>query len=384
MCNAPTWLEREQDWTMGGVVSIGESRKDQLKRKLFSTLDISHDKVLDEEELATIVVALKATDNPSCIATVAELLKSADKDQSNEVINQHDLSVWFDKHEFSEEQLASLLAAVEVTIQTKVTSRPQRKIFVLFGPPASGKGTQGLKLQEIFDVPIISTGSMLRSAEAAGSALGERVKNAVAGGELIEDEEMIRVVAERLMAPDCTKGFILDGFPRTLPQAVALESILATGGDVLAASSASQCAEAGGFVSDEPEPAETLTAVISLEVPDSKLEERACGRWVHEKSGRSYHVSFSPPESLVRAGKDALPLGGEEGNMKDNETGDCLVQRRDDNPESHKERLLSYHHQTAPLIAHYAAKEGMLVRVDANQGPDLVWKEICTALKISK
>ena len=180
--------------------------------------------------------------------------------------------------------------------------------ILLLGLPGAGKGTQAQFLITKFGIPQISTGDMLRSAMRAGSALGNEAKNYMDKGELVPDELVIKLVKERIKAPDCAVGFIMDGFPRTLPQADALRK---AGIDI--------------------------DSVVEIEVGDGEILRRMSGRRVHLASGRSYHVEFNPPKV--------------EG--KDDVTGEPLVQRPDDNEETVKKRIVTYHAQTKPLVNYY-------------------------------
>jgi len=182
--------------------------------------------------------------------------------------------------------------------------------LVLLGGPGAGKGTQALRLMKSFNIPQISTGDMLRAAIAAGSDLGLSAKKIMDSGQLVSDEIMIALVKERLKQDDCSKGFLLDGFPRTIPQAEALKL---AGID--------------------------LDYVIEIAVPDDEIVQRISGRRVHPASGRIYHVQFNPP-------KDA---------DKDDETGEALMLRDDDKEEIIRKRLKVYHEQTEPLINYYQA-----------------------------
>jgi len=281
----------------------------------------------------------------------------------------------------NKDQAESDPRAVEVG-RSRVTAR---KIFVLFGPPGAGKGTQSPRLEYAYGIPTIGTGAMLRSFAATGSELGLKVTDTMASGNLIDDETMLAIVAARIVAADCRFGFVLDGFPRTVPQAVALDSLLATGGDLKVALSALRRTLAGGSTALQAEPEDKIEGVIALEVPNSVLEERVCGRWVHERSGRSYHVSLSPPKSLLRAGKGQTPAGGIRGNMFDDVSGGALVQRGDDTPGALQKRLKYYHDQTAPVLARYdKVCPERVIRVNGNQSADLVWGDLCTRLKLSK
>ncbi len=180
--------------------------------------------------------------------------------------------------------------------------------ILLLGLPGAGKGTQAQFLIERYKIPQISTGDMLRAAMKANSPLGNEVRSYMDRGALVPDQVVIKLVKERIQAPDCTTGFIMDGFPRTLPQAEALRQ---AGIDI--------------------------NFVIEIEVGDGEILRRMSGRRVHPPSGRSYHVEFKPP--LVPG--------------KDDVTGEPLVQRSDDNEETVKRRIQTYHDQTKPLINYY-------------------------------
>lgn len=192
---------------------------------------------------------------------------------------------------------------------------------------------------------------MLRAAVAEGSELGLKVKGIMATGGLVTDELVISALLGRITAPDCAKGFILDGFPRTVPQAQALDAALKSGGN------------------------ERVQSVVALEVPDKVLTERICGRWVHAASGRSYHSSFSPPKSLA---KGEAPTAA---NMLDDQTGEPLMQRADDTEAALAKRLGAYHAQTVPILDHYAPT-GVVAHINANQPPEVVWKSVKSALRI--
>jgi len=213
--------------------------------------------------------------------------------------------------------------------------------FILLGAPGAGKGTQAQFLTKQFNIPQISTGDMLRAAIKAGTELGKQAKAAIDEGQLVTDEIIIGMVKERIAEPDCANGFLLDGFPRTVPQADAV-------------------AEAGV----------EIDAVIEIDVPDEEIVNRMSGRRAHLPSGRTYHVVYSPPKT--------------EG--KDDATGEDLVQRDDDKPSVVKDRLNVYHAQTAPLISYYtnvAAKNPALkyIKVDGTQPINQVEAAIIENLK---
>jgi adenylate kinase len=183
--------------------------------------------------------------------------------------------------------------------------------IILLGPPGAGKGTQAKFICETFGIPQISTGDMLRAAVSAGSELGKRVKAVMDSGALVSDDIIIALVQERIAQADCANGFLFDGFPRTIPQAQALDE--------------------AGVVID---------CVVEIRVPDEDIVKRMSGRRVHPSSGRVYHVEFNPPRV---AGKD-------------DETGEPLVQRDDDQEKTVRERLSVYHRQTHPLVDFYRTK----------------------------
>lgn len=180
--------------------------------------------------------------------------------------------------------------------------------IVLLGPPGAGKGTQAQFICEHFGIPQISTGDMLRSAVKAGSELGLEAKKVMDAGELVSDDIIIGLVKERIGQPDCANGFLFDGFPRTIPQAQALNDANVR-----------------------------LDYVVEIVVPDAEIVRRLSGRRVHPASGRVYHVEFNPPRS--------------EG--VDDVTGEPLVQRDDDKVETIQQRLRVYHEQTYPLVEFY-------------------------------
>lgn len=182
--------------------------------------------------------------------------------------------------------------------------------IILLGAPGAGKGTQAQFIMEKYGIPQISTGDMLRAAVKAGTPLGLEAKKVMDAGQLVSDELIIGLVKERITQDDCAKGFLLDGFPRTIPQADAMV--------------------ANGIHVDH---------VIEIDVPDEEIVKRMSGRRVHPGSGRVYHVVFNPPK--------------EEG--KDDVTGEELVIRPDDEENTVRKRLGIYHEQTKPLVDYYGA-----------------------------
>lgn len=181
--------------------------------------------------------------------------------------------------------------------------------LILLGGPGAGKGTQANYIKEKFSIPQISTGDMLRAAVKAGTPLGLEAKKIMDAGGLVSDDIIIGLVKDRIKEADCAKGFLFDGFPRTIPQADAMK-------------------QAGVMID----------YVVEIDVPDEEIIRRMSGRRVHVASGRTYHVIFNPPKV---AGKD-------------DETGEPLIQRDDDSEETVKKRLDVYHAQTEPLVAYYS------------------------------
>ena len=211
--------------------------------------------------------------------------------------------------------------------------------ILLMGPPGAGKGTQAANLVKEFGIPHISTGDMFRAAVKEGTELGLQAKACMDAGKLVPDEVTIGIVKERLAKPDCKKGFILDGFPRTVEQADALAGIL-------------------------KELGLSLTAALNITVPAADLIERAVGRRICKSCGATYHVKFNPPQ---KAG------------VCDTCAGD-LYQRADDSEETMKNRLSVYEAQTKPLIAYYE-KAGVYKEIDGRQPIDDVKAAMIAALK---
>jgi len=215
--------------------------------------------------------------------------------------------------------------------------------LILLGPPGAGKGTQANYIREAYGIPQISTGDMLRAAVKAGTALGLAAKRVMDSGALVSDDIIIGLVKERLTEPDCGKGYLFDGFPRTIPQADAMKDA-----DV------------------------AIDYVLEIDVPDAAIVERMSGRRVHVASGRTYHVKFNPPRVADR----------------DDVTGELLIQRDDDREETVLKRLAVYHAQTKPLIAYYAkwAETGDPLapkyrKVDGMGSVDAIRAQVLAALK---
>jgi adenylate kinase len=214
--------------------------------------------------------------------------------------------------------------------------------LILLGGPGAGKGTQANLVKDRYRIPQISTGDMLRAALKEGTELGLKAKEYMDAGKLVPDDVIIGLVKERIKEPDCESGFLFDGFPRTIPQADAMK-------------------EAGV----------PIDAVVDIDVPDEEIIKRMSGRRVHLASGRTYHVVFNPPK--------------EEG--KDDETGEPLIQRDDDQEETVRKRLDVYHAQTEPLVSYYQdwEKSGgtaapQYIRIDGVGKVDQIRDQIFSAL----
>jgi adenylate kinase len=205
---------------------------------------------------------------------------------------------------------------------------------ILVGPPGAGKGTQAAKIVERFDIPHISTGDMFRAAISTRTPLGLRAKVYMDRGDLVPDEIVIGMAVDRIKQPDCAKGFLLDGFPRTLQQAVSLDEALAAAGVA-------------------------LSAVVLLEVPDQLIVDRITGRRLDPHTGTIYHTEFNPPPADV-AGR--------------------VVQRPDDTEATCRARLNKYHAETAAIVPHYE-QQGLLRRVDGTGSPDDVTKRVLGTLE---
>lgn len=211
--------------------------------------------------------------------------------------------------------------------------------ILLMGPPGAGKGTQAEKLVETYKIPHISTGDMFRAAVKQGTELGKEAKKYMDAGGLVPDVVTIGIVREGLSKPECAKGFILDGFPRTEEQAVALDGILNDLGI-------------------------KLTGVVNIVVPDGELVARVTGRRICKACGATYHVSFNPTK-----------VDG----VCDKCSG-SLYQRDDDKEETVKNRLKAYHSQTEPLIEYYK-KQGVYLEIDGTQAIDKVYADVKASLE---
>jgi len=210
--------------------------------------------------------------------------------------------------------------------------------LILLGPPGAGKGTQAERLVEDFGLPYYATGDILRRAVKDGTELGRKAKEYMDRGDLVPDDVISGVVVERIDSPEALDGFLLDGFPRTIGQAEALDEALAPLG-------------------------RKPTAVLSIEVPDEEVVRRLSGRRVCERNSHPYHVDFDPPKNEGFCDQD----------------GSALVQRDDDREDTVKHRLDVFHEQTAPLVDYYE-RQGLLRRFDGSRSPDEVHQHIRATL----
>ncbi len=208
--------------------------------------------------------------------------------------------------------------------------------IILLGPPGAGKGTQAEILAEKYGIPTISTGNMIRAEIREGTELGRKTKQYIDEGRLVPDEIVMAIVESRLAKPDCEKGFILDGIPRTIPQAKALDEM-----------------QLGEYI------------VLNIAVGDAEILSRLGGRRVCGKCGATYHVSFNPPK------KEGVC----------NACGDALIIRPDDAQETIKKRLEVYHEQTEPLIAYYE-KAGKLINILSEGSVEETTMAVLTALEV--
>jgi len=231
------------------------------------------------------------------------------------------------------EKITALENRAKAAIPTRTPAQQLRTI--LMGPPGAGKGTQAPRIRDEFCVCHLATGDMLREQVQAKTSLGVEAKKIMDAGGLVPDDIMVGMIKEQLENNKaCKNGFVLDGFPRTVPQAQKLDGMLSSRG-------------------------EKLDSVVQLLIDDQLLISRITGRLIHTPSGRTYHKEFNPPR---KPGIDDV-------------TGEALSQRSDDNVETLRKRLTTYHSQTGPVVEYYKLK-GLWHGVDAAQSPSVVWDSL--------
>ncbi|KAM0940027.1 putative adenylate kinase [Dioscorea sansibarensis] len=235
------------------------------------------------------------------------------------------------------EEIPSVDLMTELLRRLKCSSKPDKRL-ILIGPPGSGKGTQSPLIKDEYCLCHLATGDMLRAAVAAKTPLGIKAKETMEKGELVSDDLVVGIIDEAIKKPSCQKGFILDGFPRTVAQAEKLDEMLGKQGT-------------------------KIDKVLNFAIDDAILEERITGRWIHPSSGRTYHTKFAPPKTPG----------------SDDATGEPLIQRKDDTAEVLKSRLEAFHRQTAPVIDYYS-KKGNVVQLHAEKPPKEVTAEVQKAL----
>ena len=222
--------------------------------------------------------------------------------------------------------------------ESEITTSQTPLYIVLLGPPGAGKGTQARLLAEALNIPQLSSGDLFRENLREGTELGLLAKSYMEKGELVPDDVTVRMVMERLSRPDCEEGAILDGFPRTLTQAVTLDEALAHQG-------------------------RKISVVLLIQVSDEEVIRRLSGRWVCQNCGAVYHTIFNPPREPGRC----------------DQCGGPLYQREDDRPDTVRNRLLVYYKQTAPLVGYYFA-HGLLVEINGEQDVGAVQADLLAAI----
>ena len=233
------------------------------------------------------------------------------------------------------EKLATVELVRELERRIKCSEKKERRT-IFFGPPGAGKGTQAPIIKEEYCLCHLSTGDMLREAVKQGTDMGKKAKSIMDAGKLVGDDVVAGIVAEAIKGPECSKGFILDGFPRTVNQAKLLDGLL----------------EKDGV---------TIDKVVNLSIDDDLLIKRVTGRLIHPASGRTYNIFFSPPKE---AGKDDV-------------TGEPLVKRGDDTEEKLKTRLNEFHTKTKPVLDYYGNK---VANIEANNDMSKITDTIKKAL----
>mmetsp|Transcript_17755 Transcript_17755/g.43432 ORF Transcript_17755/g.43432 Transcript_17755/m.43432 type:complete len:256 (+) Transcript_17755:244-1011(+) len=223
----------------------------------------------------------------------------------------------------------------EVERRLRCTRAPEKRL-ALIGPPGAGKGTQAPKLAKEYCICRLATGDMLRAAVSEHSPLGEKARRAMELGELVSDDLVIDILKQNLQQPKCRRGFVLDGFPRTIKQAEKLDEYLHQTGT-------------------------KLDGAIELKVDKPTVLERISGRLIHRKSGRAYHPKFHPP---IKAGRDDI-------------TGEQLIKRNDDNPDVFGKRYETYMKKTAP-VAEFYKNQNKLIQINGDRPVNSVFKELCS------